>query len=224
MTRSETILRRAIESFMRDRGLSRTAFGSAALIDPSFVAEFDAGRSPRLATADRLLAFMGLEPMGPAFRREIEAFLEITRIKRSEFGLAVTGNRSFAAAVLRGASPRLATVDKARAWMAAQAGIEEVRRIRARLAEAGIDSIGNDNFRGNHAMTDDSIEYMGTREAAALLGLSPRTLDRYRVTGKGPEFHKFGSRVRYLRADVEAWAAAWRRSSTSDDGSARRAA
>ena len=73
-------------------------------------------------------------------------------------------------------------------------------------------------------MSDDGIEFMGTREAAALLGLSPRTLDRYRVTGKGPEFHKFGSRVRYLRADVEAWAAARRRSSTSDDGSTRRAA
>ena len=42
MTRSETILRRAIESFMRDRGMSRTAFGSAALDDPSFVAEFGA--------------------------------------------------------------------------------------------------------------------------------------------------------------------------------------
>ena len=102
--------------------------------------------------------------------------------------------------------------------------IEEARRIRARLAEAGIESTGNDNSRGDHRMSGDSIEYMGTREAAALLALSPRTLDRYRVTGKGPEFHKFGSRVRYLRADVEAWAAARRRSSTSDDGSARRAA
>ena len=44
-------------------------------------------------------------------------------------------------------------------------------------------------------MGDDAI-YMGTRELAAFLGLSPRTLDRYRVSGAGPKFHKFGNRVR----------------------------
>ena len=37
-----------------------------------------------------------------------------------------------------------------------------------------------------------------------------RTLDRYRVSGEGPVFHQFGSRVRYLLADVEAWASARR--------------
>ena len=36
----------------------------------------------------------------------------------------------------------------------------------------------------------------------AFLGLSPRTLDRYRVTGEGPTFFKFGSRVRYSKADL----------------------
>ena len=66
-------------------------------------------------------------------------------------------------------------------------------------------------------MDDDAI-YMGTRELAAFLGLSPRTLDRYRVSGGGPKFHKFGNRVRYARADVEAWAAERRYSSTSDEG------
>ena len=68
---------------------------------------------------------------------------------------------------------------------------------------------------------------MGTRELAAFLGLSPRTLDRYRVSGGGPKpFHKFGNRVRYLPAtDVEAWAAERRYSSTSDvGGSAQRTA
>ncbi len=62
--------------------------------------------------------------------------------------------------------------------------------------------------------------YLNTREAAAWLSLSPRTLDRYRVSGEGPVFHRFGSRVRYLLADVEDWASARRRVSTSDDGSA----
>ncbi len=72
---------------------------------------------------------------------------------------------------------------------------------------------------------NNAKDYMSTREVAAFLGLSPRTLDRYRVTGAGPKFHKFGNRVRYLRADVEAWAAERRYSSTSGrDASARRTA
>ena len=66
--------------------------------------------------------------------------------------------------------------------------------------------------------------YLSTREAADLLGLSPRTLDRYRVQGAGPTFHKFGNRVRYTRADLEAWAAGQRRSSTSDGPASRGAA
>ena len=38
----------------------------------------------------------------------------------------------------------------------------------------------------------------------------------HRVSGEGPVFHRFSSRVRYLL--VEAWASARRRVSTSDDG------
>ena len=67
---------------------------------------------------------------------------------------------------------------------------------------------------------NDAINYLNTRQAADWLGLSARTLDRYRVSGEGPVFHRFGGRVRYLRADLDAWAAARRRASTSDDGTA----
>ena len=41
---------------------------------------------------------------------------------------------------------------------------------------------------------------------------------RCRVTGRGPEFYKFGNRVRYARADVDAWAVERCFSSTSDAG------
>ena len=51
---------------------------------------------------------------------------------------------------------------------------------------------------------------MSTVEAAARLALSPRTLDRYRATGRGPAFHRFGGVVRYSGADLEAWTAARR--------------
>ena len=64
--------------------------------------------------------------------------------------------------------------------------------------------------------------YLTTRRAAAYLGLSARTLDRYRVSGDGPVFHRFGGRVRYLRADLDDWAATRRRRSTSDDGTGER--
>ena len=65
-------------------------------------------------------------------------------------------------------------------------------------------------------MNGNGNKYLSTREAAIWLGLS-----RCRVSGDGPAFHRFGSRVRYLAADLEAWASA-RRLSTSDDGTAGR--
>ncbi len=69
-------------------------------------------------------------------------------------------------------------------------------------------------------MTDGETIYLNTRQAAAHLGLSTRTLDRYRVSGEGPVFLRFGGRVRYLREDLDAWAKTRRRKSTSDDGTA----
>ncbi len=59
-----------------------------------------------------------------------------------------------------------------------------------------------------------------TREAAERLGLSPRTLERYRVTGEGPRFRKIGRWVRYTPEDLEKWLEGCARTSTSDDGGA----
>ena len=70
-------------------------------------------------------------------------------------------------------------------------------------------------------MGNGTYKYMSTRDVAAFLGLSPRTLDRYRVSGDGPDFHKFGNRVRYLRVNVESWAEERRCQSTSGDGAYR---
>ncbi len=50
--------------------------------------------------------------------------------------------------------------------------------------------------------------YLTNGEAAAFLRLSPRTLEKQRVIGGGPRFHKFGRRVMYALADLEAWASA----------------
>jgi len=48
--------------------------------------------------------------------------------------------------------------------------------------------------------------YLTNSEAAAFLRLSPRTLEKQRVIGGGPRFHKFGRRVMYALADLESWA------------------
>jgi predicted DNA-binding transcriptional regulator AlpA len=56
---------------------------------------------------------------------------------------------------------------------------------------------------------------LSQREAATLLGLSHRTLERYRCTGFGPAYRKLGRRVLYAASDIEAWAASCVRNSTS---------
>jgi hypothetical protein len=48
--------------------------------------------------------------------------------------------------------------------------------------------------------------FMDTVEAAGFLKISPRTLEKQRVTGGGPRFRKFGSRVLYALVDLQAWA------------------
>lgn len=57
--------------------------------------------------------------------------------------------------------------------------------------------------------------YLDTKQAAEILNLSPRTLERWRIEGKGPEYRKFGKRVTYSQAALFEWAEEQARSSTS---------
>lgn len=60
--------------------------------------------------------------------------------------------------------------------------------------------------------------YHDTKNAAKKLGkLSARTLEKWRLTGEGPIFCKFGRRVVYAESDLQAWADEQRRTSTSTD-------
>jgi hypothetical protein len=58
--------------------------------------------------------------------------------------------------------------------------------------------------------------YVGTREAARLIGLSPRTLEKYRTYGAGPTYLKIGGRVVYRQRDLEVWAERGERRSTRE--------
>jgi predicted DNA-binding transcriptional regulator AlpA len=54
------------------------------------------------------------------------------------------------------------------------------------------------------------------REAASLLHLSERTLERFRVSGTGPKFVCLGRAIRYRPTNIEAYIASRVVSSTSE--------
>jgi len=62
--------------------------------------------------------------------------------------------------------------------------------------------------------------YLTTKDVASLLHISVRTLERFRVEGTGPVFHKAGrgrrARVLYKLTDVQAWLAEQAFQSTSE--------
>ena len=64
--------------------------------------------------------------------------------------------------------------------------------------------------------------YLTNDEAAGYLRLSPRTLEKQRVIGGGPKFRKFGRRVMYAVADLDAWADQRSFEATSDPEYAER--
>jgi len=60
------------------------------------------------------------------------------------------------------------------------------------------------------------MSLLNEKAAAEILGLSPRTLQRWRVTGGGPVYRKIGATaVRYDERDLAAFAEAGARTSTS---------
>jgi predicted site-specific integrase-resolvase len=65
---------------------------------------------------------------------------------------------------------------------------------------------------------NNNIELMREAQAARLLGLSVRTLQKWRWNGKGPEFLRLNGAVRYNHADLIRFISSARRSSTSDPG------
>jgi excisionase family DNA binding protein len=62
------------------------------------------------------------------------------------------------------------------------------------------------------------VRLLTQSDAAKLLRLSERTLERLRLQGGGPLFVKAGRAVRYRESDLETWIAARVVSSTSAIG------
>ena len=63
-----------------------------------------------------------------------------------------------------------------------------------------------------------TTRHLNQTELAARWTISPRTLERWRHTGEGPQFIKIGGRVAYRVEDIEAYETAQAR----DAGAAQR--
>lgn len=55
------------------------------------------------------------------------------------------------------------------------------------------------------ARDPSGAEVMDVHAASRFLGISKSSLDKWRLTGDGPPFHRIGARVRYQRSDLEGW-------------------
>lgn len=65
---------------------------------------------------------------------------------------------------------------------------------------------------------EDSL-YLTSKQAAAYMGLSPRTVESWRSTEDGPSFVRISNRsIRYERAHLDEWMQRRVRRSTSDPG------
>lgn len=70
-------------------------------------------------------------------------------------------------------------------------------------------------------MASAVAQLLNERDASKILCLSVRTLQKWRLCGRGPSFLKLGHAVRYERAELERFLGDARRASTSDPGSVR---
>ena len=180
-----------------------------------------------LKTADAVLAAIGESPIGPAFKREVEAFLEAAGVKAYVFGELAAGDVRFVAQLDRGVSFRLVKVEKVRDWMARNA--DEEARQAMRRAVAGVPMLARAGqskceAKGETLMIENEGRCLSVGEAAELLGISARSLYRLREDGRGPDHYRFGHRIVYRMNALERWAAEHlNRTPPDGGGSGRRA-
>ena len=80
-----------------------------------------------------------------------------------------------------------------------------------------IASIPDENLELTETLSLDLDALILERLAADFLGVTPRALQKWRMTGAGPKFVRISSRcVRYRRRDLVEWAQAHLKTSTSE--------
>jgi hypothetical protein len=76
----------------------------------------------------------------------------------------------------------------------------------------------NKQINANEPATDYLDGFIDETKAADFLCQSIRTIQKWRVTGFGPNFFKSGRSIRYRRRDLMAWGETRSRKSTSCTG------
>ena len=230
MATIEESIRRAVRAYLESSELNERKLSAFAVGDPALIPRLMAGGSMRLHTADALLSYIEEPPIGPKFISEVEAFLSETTIEQHKFGSMAAGDASFVTK-LRSGALRLSTIERVRTWMRVNKRVLIVQSQSNRGETSPATSSDAAKYDTPAATPDSRPDdapprqrttpvrqdlkiFLSTREAAELLTLSSRTLDRYRVHGGGPAFVRLGGRVRYTRADLLEWALARREEGT----------
>src|SRR5947207_6988667 len=71
-------------------------------------------------------------------------------------------------------------------------------------------------FPNPSRLTQKATIFLTVIETAAFLRVAVSTLGRWRISGNGPQFRKFGRRIVYEYDDLIGWAHQQSRSSTSE--------
>ena len=211
----------AVFAHLKRTGISGRRFGRDVLKDPGFVASLKRGRRLGLKTADAVLAAIGEVPIGPAFEREVRAFLEADGAKPYVFGELAAGDAAFVDRLDRGVSFHLKTVERVRDWMARNADDACLAAIRRAVAGAPmLTRVGDSGCeqKGDTSMIEEEGRCLSVSEAAELLGISARSLYRLREDGRGPDHYRFGHRIVYRRNALERWATEHLVRTPPDDG------
>lgn len=130
-------IRAKCSTYLERTGMPEEEFGKRVLGRPDFVERLAMQRTMTLKTADRLLGFLGDAPIGPVFRREVEAFLDVTGTRAIGFGTDAAGYPWFVDALGDGAMTRLSAVERVRAWMVDAATLSERAVIAQMLKDTG---------------------------------------------------------------------------------------
>ena len=227
MTDLDRRIHDALLAYLGRTGISGRRFGRDVLNDPGFVASLKRGRRLGLKTADAVLAAIGEMPIGPAFEREVKAFLHAHGGKAYVFGEMAAGDSRFVDRLEGGVSFRLGKVAKVRDWMARQADDKALGAMRRAVAGVPMLARAGDSGcqrKGENSMLEEEGRCLSVNEAAELLGISARSLYRMREDGWGPEHYRFGRRIVYRRNALERWAAEHlNRTPPDGGGSGRRA-
>ena len=227
-------LRRCVHEYLDREGVSRTRFGRMVLGDPGLVDNrLNGGGAVKIDTADRIRVFVGAMPFRQLLCWELEVFLSTTGLRPWAVGYQSVRQPAFVDRLRAGASPYVSTVDRIRGWMRRQTSAAQRRDILATVAEAvsnpAVGAPGPAAHAANAQAPDGGAmngrpRLLTTTEAAAWLGLSPRTLEIYRVRGLGPRYCKLGRWVRYLESDLREWLEERKQRSTSENGGAAKEA